>query len=95
MSSNITFMDSSNTLLDIFAGVNAQIPSFSLIILGALSIIIFMMFQNYEIKKILLFEGFILTIVGLLMVTMGWLAMMYIMIPVILLIFAIFFNLKG
>ena len=95
MASNITFMDDADTLLDLFTGINSNLPSFSLIILGALSIVIFMIFQNYPVKQILLFEGFLLTIVGILMVTMGWLAMPYIWIPIILLAFAIFFNLKG
>jgi hypothetical protein len=95
MASNTTFMDSANTILDIFNGVSSNLgDALGLLLMGILAIIIFMVFQNNDIKHLLLFEGFMLSVVGLLMVIMGWLSMTYLMIPVLLLAGAIFFNVK-
>ena len=93
MASNITFFDTANTFLDVTAGVNANLNnSLGILLMFALFVIVFIMFQRYEFRQIMLFEGYIMFMIGLLMVTIGWLSVSYFIIPVLLLAFAIYIN---
>lgn len=95
MASNITFLDTADTFTDLFVGINTNLgQTFGLLIMFVIFIIIFIMFQNYEMKQILLFEGFILSIIGMLFVFLGWISITYLAIPIILLGVGIFFNVK-
>ena len=90
---NVTYMETANSLIDIITGVNQTLNNgLGLIILGILALLIFIMFQGYDIKKILLIDSFICSIVSILLVSIGWLVMLYAMIPFVMLAFSIFFN---
>jgi hypothetical protein len=69
---NITFFDTSNNLLDLFNGVARQLPAFPFFILGALAIIIFLANMNEDYKKVLMLEGYILSVVSGFFVILGW-----------------------
>ena len=90
---NITFFDSSNTLLDLFNGVAAQLPAFPFFILGAIGIIIFLSNTGEDYKKVLILEGFILSIAGAFFIIIGWADISIISIGVILFIAGIFATL--
>ncbi len=56
---NITYMDTANSLLDVIEGVNVSLNhGLGLIILGVLALLIFIVFQGYLIKQILLIDAF-------------------------------------
>lgn len=90
---NITYMETGNSLIDIFTGVNQNLNgSLGLIILSSLAIIIFITFQGYLLKQILLIDAFVCSIVAVLLVSVGWLGMIYAIIPFVMLAFMIFYN---
>ena len=90
---NITYMETANSLLDIIEGVNVSLNhGLGLIILGVLALLIFIVFQGYLIKQILLIDAFVCSLVSVLLVSLGWLTMVYAIIPFVFLAFMVFYN---
>lgn len=73
MTANTTFYDTANNLLDIFTGINTNVPSFPYFILGALAIVIYLTNINEDIKRLMVVEGFYLSIFTGLFIALGWL----------------------
>ena len=90
---NVTFMDTSNTILDIVQGVNANMNNtLGLIFMVIIFFVMFIAFQQYPIKQILLYQGFLLSLIGSLLWFGGFLAFSYLMIPLVLFFMMIFVN---
>ena len=90
---NTTFMDTSNTILDIVIGVNSNMNNtLGIVFLTIIFFVMFIVFQQYPIKQILLYQGFLLSLIGSLLWFGGFLAFSYLMIPLVLFFMMIFVN---
>lgn len=89
---NTSFLDTSNGVTDIFTGINQNVPSFPLWILGASAIIIFIVFHTEDIRKLLILEGFSISLIAGLFVAMAWIPFLYIMPPILVLFAGVFLT---
>lgn len=87
---NITFFDTSNTLLDLFNGVRTNAPALPYFILGAAGLIIFLTNINEDMKKVFTLEGFILAIISALFVALKWVDVSIINFGVIMFVLGLF-----
>lgn len=70
---NVTFLNSTNTIMDYLNGVNTMTDGlFSIFFLIGVFIIIFIMYAGYDIKDVLLTDTFICTILAVLLWGVGW-----------------------
>ena len=97
MSYNMTFMNSSNTLLDIYQGVNVETTGLiSILFLAALYIILIASISRYDNEKTFIISSFITSVVAILMFFLGvvvwWVVMLFIMLFLITLIVHFFNN---
>lgn len=97
MSYNMTFLNTSNTLLDVYQGVNTETTGLiSIMFLVALYIILIAGFTRYNNDKTFIISGFITSIVSILMFFLGvlvwWVVMLFIMLFLITLIVHFFTN---
>ena len=70
---NITFFDTANTIIDVFNGVIGQLPAFPFVVLGAVALVLFLTNINEDTKKVLMLEGWVISILSGLFVALGWL----------------------
>lgn len=87
---NITFFDTSNTLLDLINGVRTNAPALPYFILGAAGLIIFLTNINEDMKKVFTLEGFILAIISALFVALKWVDVSIINFGVIMFVLGLF-----
>lgn len=93
MALNSTFLDTSNTIVDLITGVNQNLNnSLGIIILVIIGFALFITFQQYPIKQIMLYQGFILSILGAFLWFSGFLAFEFLLVPLMLFFIMLYFN---
>ena len=87
MAYNMSFVDTSNTTVEIIGGLNTATNGWlGGFILGMLGIIIFIAMKGYETSTVLLTSGAITSLVAIFLWSVGFIGFSYIFIPI-----AIFF----
>lgn len=93
MAYNITWMESSNTLVDIFQGVNTASNG---LVGGMILLLTFMIsfaaFKNYDTVADLVISSFITTIIGGLLWFIGFISFEFAVIPLILFVVSLIID---
>lgn len=87
---NDTFINSSNTLLELVEGVNTESSGLlSVMLLFTLFVVSFIVFKRYDTMVTAIVSAFITSIVGIILWAMGLISWAVIIIPIVILFFAI------
>lgn len=79
-----TGLDDVNTLYDMMNWVNSATGGIFVVFMVAMSFLIVMVvFNRYDIKKVLLFNSFAHSILVTFLIVMGWLKFEFLMLPVL------------
>ena len=84
MAYNTTGVDEANTMLDFMTEINNLCDGMYVgLILLAVFFIIFIVFKNYDTKAVLAADGFICSIIAILMWSLGWIGWGIVIIPIV------------
>ena len=93
---NMTFMNTSNNILDITRGINSNVNDLiGVLILLVLFVVLFISMKKYNTEVSFLVTSFISSIVGVFLYAIQFIGVEILIIPFILLIISVFINIMN
>ena len=89
---NDTNITAANNLLEMFEAVNQLTDGIMIAVLMlVLAITIFVVFNNYPKKVVLLVDSFLMSLIGILFFTLGWIGWTILFAPIFVLFLSVLF----
>jgi len=90
MAYNISFMDNTPSIVELYAGINTESGMMlSIILLLSLWVVIFISMKHFDTKVVFLSASTTTTIVSILMLGLGWINMTIVFFPLIMTMFSL------
>lgn len=93
---NTTWMDTGNTFFDLTNNINSATGGvLGILLLFSLFVLIIFVFNRYDIKRVLILDGFITLVIGVLLWSLDWFPLSYLSVPITLFIISLVYFIWG